>query len=273
MFSVHDEVRNTTHYYVWNESIAARGPYEIASSLYKHFIKNLPPNTQKIILFCDFIKISLMLKKFFDYSKLLQLHTIEQHFSVTGHSKNSCDRSHQILLSQLKPDTIFVPSDMINLIERANKTEPTFIVNEMKKEDFYSSEILESLVLDGKCSNDGKQIRWSNYQKIIYERQRPLSLDFFEYGGTSATTVSLQNTCTPEEFSATKLRYLYANTREIALSKNNDLQALLKYVTPAEECERVAKFYHGLNQDDSTKDFALDKQIESDEDDCSDENT
>lgn len=85
ILTVYDQLRDITYFYVWNETIAARGSNEIISCLYKHFVNHLPKDTQKIVLFSDpnntrNLKISLMLQKFFDYSKQDKLTVIEQHF-------------------------------------------------------------------------------------------------------------------------------------------------------------------------------------------------
>lgn len=42
--------------HVWNESIASHGTQEIASGLYQHFIKHIPKETRKIVLFSDITK-------------------------------------------------------------------------------------------------------------------------------------------------------------------------------------------------------------------------
>lgn len=73
--------------YVSNESVASRGSQEIASCLFKHFLKYIPADTQRIILNSDTcsgqnwnIKIALMLKKFFFVWKHAELTSIEQRF-------------------------------------------------------------------------------------------------------------------------------------------------------------------------------------------------
>lgn len=100
---IYDEVRKICYMYTWNESLAGRGSQEIASCLYKHFLTFIPAGTLRIELFSDAcagqnrnIKMSVMLKKFFEYSRL-ELVSIEQRFFVPGHSHNNCDRSFALI--------------------------------------------------------------------------------------------------------------------------------------------------------------------------------
>lgn len=142
---IYDEVRKIGYMYVWNEAIASRGSQEVASCLHKHFMKYIPKDTQKIILRSDAcsgqnrnIKMALMLKKFFCMWEQPELASIEQHFYVSGHSYNSCDRSFALIEKQKKiTENIYVPEHWMNVIRQAKKTEPKFVVVEMSKNDFF----------------------------------------------------------------------------------------------------------------------------------------
>lgn len=139
-----------------------------------------------------------------------------------------------------------------------------FDVTKMGSKDFFSSAALESLLVNRNCSSDGTKISWADFQKIIYEKHNPLSLHYLTYGATSTQTISLQPTCTPDDFLVEKLRYLYNDTRQIAMTKYNDLLALIKYI-PA----KYHDFYRELKHDEnnSTKDYALaDKPSDVEED-------
>lgn len=47
IFTVYDQKTNETYFYVWDETVASRGPNEIASCLYKHFLNHLPKDAKK----------------------------------------------------------------------------------------------------------------------------------------------------------------------------------------------------------------------------------
>lgn len=270
ILTIYDQVRDITYFYVWNETVASRGSNEIISCLYKHFMLHLPKDTQKVILFSDpnfgqtrNVKISLMLQKFFDYSKRDELKTIEQHFFSPSHCFSNCDRSFQMVQSNIKPDEIFVQENLIDAIKKAKKNEPKFTVVVMSKKNFFSTKNLEKLLLSAKETNNGKQIHWSDYQKIIYKRQIPFSMEVIEYGATSTKTITLRTNCTPAEFAKTYLCYSYMNALKISKCKYNDLQTLLKYIP--ESCQ---EYYRSItyDQNDSTEtDYALVDRESSDE--------
>lgn len=260
VFTVYDQKTDTTYFYVWNETIAPRGSNEIASCLYKHFNSHLPKDVKKIILFSDpnfgqrNITISMMLAKFFDYWKNGQLTTIEQHFFSPGHCFSGCDRSFQSVLSNIKPDQIFVQDDVINAIKDAKKNEPKFVVTAMTNRNFFSSKPLENLLLSTQKTADGNQINWSNYQKIIYNRQKPFLMDVVDYGATSTKSISLQKNPVAMPFSLTRVCFSFADTLAISQNKYDDLQSLLQYVP-----ESHHEYYRSLKRDsnNSIKDYAL----------------
>lgn len=272
---IYDEVRKIAYMCVWNESIASRGAQEIASCLHKFFMKFVPKDTQKIILRSDAcsgqnrnIKMALMLKYFFSMWNRTELCSIEQHFYVSGHSYNSCDRSFGLIEKQKQiTENIYIPEHWINVIEQSKKNVPKFVVIQMSKHDFFSSKPLEELITNRKKSKMGEKINWLNVQKIIYEKFSPFMLDFVNYGAEVPITISLQKKGATENFTQINLPLLYPQFREIAYLKYKDLQKLLQYI-PA----KFHKFYQSLKHDnsDSINDFALadresDSEHESDE--------
>lgn len=264
--------------YVWPESMASRGSQEVASCLLKHFMNFVPKDTQKIVLRSDAcggqnrnIKMSLMLKFFLcSMWNHADLTSIEQHFYVSGHSYNSCDRSFALIEKQKQiTESIYLPEHWINVIKQAKKTDPRFVVIEMKKNDFHSSKPLEEQITNRKKTTSGEKINWLNVQKITYERYSPFMLDFVNYSSDCTITISLQKKCTPSDFAMIKLPILYPRSRKIAYLKYKDLQKLMKYIP-----ERLRHFYESLEHDqsDSIKDFALADRQSSDENDSAEEN-
>lgn len=258
IFSIHDEVRNATHNYIWDETIATREAQDMASCLYKHLLK-IPKDTQKIILFwkrqygqTEHMKIALMMKKFFDYWKHPELSTIEQHFFLPQHSFNSCSRSFQIIQKELKLDAVFVPGDVVSVINRMNKKTLSFLATEMSTKDFFSTKLLEKLLTDDEKAAFENKINWENCQKIIYKRGQPFLFEVFEFNASEGIPFELY--CIPTSFSATHLIYSYDGPRLVSKSKYNDLQQLSKHIP-----EKDHEFYRILkhDNDDSTKDFSL----------------
>lgn len=259
---IFDEIRRMGYFYVWNESIASHGTQEIASCLYKHFINHIPLETRKIVLFSDIhhgqnrnMKMSLMLNQYLALSKEnVELESIEQHFFVRGHGKNSCSRSFKKAELNLKPDKIFVADDLIKAFQKTK-----FNVVEMEANDFFSCNSLEELIVDYKKT---QKVQWSDFHRFIYERNDGISFKAVRYDSDEEHTISTPITCTPEVYSMTKLKYLCPKGCPISKSKYDDLQILLENI-PTE----YHNFYQTLNHfsDDSINDFGLVSRISSDE--------
>lgn len=268
ILTVHDELRNISYFYVWDESVAFRGSNEISSCLYRHFLNHLPKDVQKVILFSDLsygqtrnIRISLMPKKFFDYSNRSELSTIEQHFFTPEHCFNSCDRSFQTVKSNIKLDNIFVPQNAIEVIIAAKKSDPKFNVMVMESRNFFSSAPIEKLLLSTTNASDGQKIRWSDYQKIIFDKEKPFSMNVVQYGETSSKTIEFHSKHSQQQFHVTKLCYISISIG-ISTSKYEDLQALLKHVP-----EQYHEFYRSLkhSENGSSNDYVLSMRQSSDE--------
>lgn len=164
---------------------------------------------------------------------------------------------------------MFVPIDVIGAIKDAKKSEPKFVATPMPSRSFYSSKPLENLLVSTQKTVDGNRIKWSSYQKLIFKRHQPFSMDVTEYGAISNRTISFQAKNPVSTFSTTGLTYLNTDKHAISQPKYDDLQSLLKYV-PAEQHE----FYRSLKHDSDTlaKDYALaDRQSSDDDDESSDE--
>lgn len=269
---VYDKVKGIGYMYVWNESVASRGSQEIASCLYKHLFKYVPKDTRKIILLSDScggqnrnIKMSMMLKNFLSIWQHPELKSIQQHFYVSGHSYNSCDSSFSTIEKQKRStQDIFSVEHWINVIRQAKKKEPKFVVTQMTKTDFFSSESLEKLIVNRKKTISGEKINWFRFQKIIYERENQFLLKSVDYGnGDAVQTISLAKRGSNNVLRK-KLNYLYPDGRPISKKKYDDLQQLSKNIP-----EQYRSFYRLLRYVDnsSIKDHGLAPFHSSDEED------
>lgn len=236
---VYDEVRGIAYMYVWPESVASRGPEEIASCLYQNFLETIPADTEKIILYSDScsgqnknIKMTLMLKYYLDSWPHDSLKKIEQRFYVVGHSYNSCDRSFALIERQKKvTENVFVPEHWITLIERAKKKDPKFVVKEMHVGSFLSSTPLRPLIINRKQSTGGRKMSWLNFQTIIYDRRDPFMLRVKEYDSRFSPVfqISLRKS-NISNFSGITLPVLLPNGRKICKKKFDDLKELSMYI-------------------------------------------
>ncbi|XP_031634305.1 uncharacterized protein LOC116347732 [Contarinia nasturtii] len=275
---IFDEVRNKGYMYVWNESIALNGSQEIGSCLRKHLRNNLPANTKDVILYSNShfgqtrnIKISLMIKHLFEnFLKPSGVRSIEQRFFINGHSYNSCDRCFDnIEKAKKKTKTILVPDQWCDVISKAKKIEPSYVVVQMKREDFFSSEQLEKLLANSKVSSNGKKISWSKFQSITYDYATdPFRLVVKKYHTKKSQPISilLQKRNKSDTFPKNDLKCLYDERRTISQEKYNDLMALMQYLPKNKECQQ---FYESLEytSENAIKDCALAHRQSSDDED------
>lgn len=254
---IYDEKRRIGYMYAWPETIASRGAQEIGACLCRHFREKLPPSTRKLILYSDSCygqnrnqKLALILKKFLDewtHSNLV----IEQRYFIVGHSYNSCDRCFGLISTQSKiTENIFIPQHWIQTIRQAKKSDPLFVVNEMKKEDFLSSVPLEKMIVNRKKSTSGNRISWNNFQTIIYDKKSPFILKFREFSRNEAPVieVSWKKRGITRNFAEADLPLLYPHGRAIDKKKYDDLIQSLNYVP-----ENYHDFFKTLKYDTNDK--------------------
>lgn len=149
------------------------------------------------------------------------------------------------------------------LYDKQKKTEPKFIVVEMSKQDFFSSQSLEESIINRKITISGDKINWFRFQKIIYDRENPLLLKVVEYGfNNDVLSISLQKRSAQKVFQQKNLNLLFPKGRFISKAKYDDLKKLIEKI-PAE----FHTFYRSLKYDDSSNDYGLALRVSSDESD------
>lgn len=116
------------------------------------------------------------------------------------------------------------------------KKTPTFVVKEMKKEDFLSTKILESSIQNRKKTVCGYGFSWLNIRWLRFERDSPLSfkfkeslnedLAFYEVNlSKSSRGRPIQSLNIPQE-------PLYPQRRIVTDSKKQHMMDLLPYIPP-----------------------------------------
>lgn len=149
-FGVHNLANNNVIVYVWDESIASRGPHEVGSCIL-HYVKNYV-TSQKLIMYSDQcggqnrkIKMAVLCK----YIVAIPSLTVNeiQTFLVSGHSFLPCDQDFGLVEKQKKfHSEIHVPHDWKLVITSARKKNTLQIVNK-EKLIFFSTKSLEKFIL------------------------------------------------------------------------------------------------------------------------------
>lgn len=253
--------------YVWNESIASRGPQEITSCLLYHIKQYVPPECENLVLYSDScgaqnrnIKTSVMLSHLLEKNEHLK--EITQHFYRTGHSYNVCDRKFAIIEKKRRiASDVYVPSQWSELIQNAKETMPKFTVVEMKKEHFFDcSVLLSKYCTNRKKTVDKSAVNWLTMRKIEYQKKQPMLLHFETYldvlkkydenveftPNLLKTLCVAKRTFSSDEFIKTELPILYPNGREISTEKLKDLLELLAYIP-----QQFHKFYIDLGHSET----------------------
>lgn len=256
---IYNELRQKAYMYVWDETIADRGQEQIASCLLKHIFTIVPKTTKKVILYSKSsslyrnMKMSLMLKKVGDYQKEGNLETIEQRFFFNGHDSNDCNRCFDAIDKQRKSTLInknlFTPSDWVQLISMAKRSEPQFNVINMTASDFFSVAKLMNFLIDDKHSATGQEIYWPNISAITCTVSEPLNFCVRYFNKESA--VYLLSAQDVNEFRSTGLIYGSKNENAITKIKYDNLQTNLNCIpTEHHEYFKSIKFIDSpLDQD------------------------
>lgn len=241
---IFDEVRKISYIYAWPETVASKGTAEIASCILRHLRATLSPNTKHLILYCDphhgqnrNLKLCLMLQQFLHTWNHPELKSIKQIFFVPGHGYNDCDSCFERVLRGKSSKNVFLPS---HLIDNINQPERKVYATAMRKEDFLSTQPLESLLASKKVESDGQKLKWSSCLSITYNRDKPFVLSF-DYGNNGNVDVLLKTQNVIRELSEINLTQLYPNGRLISKLKYNDLQEIVTLV-PTE----FQNFYQSL---------------------------
>lgn len=268
---IYDEKQKRAFMYVWDETIAERGPEQIASCLFRHIYNEIPKTASNIIIYSKSsslyrnMKISLMLKKICDYRNNSTLVSIEQKFFIKGHDSNDCNKCFEAIDKQIKnyqskEKYLYTPNDWMDLISSAKQSEPRFTLINMTTNDFYSVAHLMKFVISEKHSSSGEEILWPKISNITYTLNEPFKLSVC-YADKEATVHLLSNQDN-DEFRKTKLIYSNKGGNAISKAKFDKLQKYLEYIPIAEqEYFKSIKF----KESDSDQDFVL-ASYSSDED-------
>lgn len=247
---VFDELRGKSFMYIWDESIAERGPEQIASCLFRYIVNIVPKNTKKLILYSKAnslnrnLKVTLLLCQVFGFLQSSALEVIEQRFFVPGHDSNSCNRCFDKINTNRKTvNEIFFPDDWGKIIA-TSETKSPFNITKMTKTEFYSTNWLVPFIRKDNNPINAEDWNWSNIISITVNKNSNQSIDTNNSDGTSSKYTIMQNA---------QMFYSYADSNQISKLKYDGLQKILKHI-PLEYHE----FYTSLKYNENiTKDFAL----------------
>ncbi|CAH1993091.1 unnamed protein product [Acanthoscelides obtectus] len=224
---IHNLATKESFMYIWNESIASRGPQEIGSCLL-HFIKN-QVKTKKLLMYSDQcggqnrnIKMALLCNYIVSSHDLI-VEEINHKFLVSGHSYLPCDQDFGLIEKQKKYfKDIYVPDSWETVVKAARKKVP-FKVVQMTVTDFYSTVNLEKNITNRKISENKLKVEWMKIQWLLFKKSDPLKI-YFKYSNQDfapfdSVDVSKRNSSN----SFKELNLLYPKGRKVDIKKKKDL--------------------------------------------------
>lgn len=265
---IYDEGKGIGFMYVWHEAMASRGAQEIGSCLLHHLKENVTDDTKRVILYSDScsgqnrnIKITLLLKHVLE-NNLKNVKIIDQKYFVPGHSFNSCDRSFATIEKEKKmTGNIYSPDEWIKVIQTSKKKDPKFVVYCMEQTDFFSSRVLEKLIINRKKTTDKKKINWFKIRMIQNFKGESQTLNILQDGGEPSIVSIAKSGVDADRFATSNLPLLFKNGKAISKQKFDDLIFLTQKFVP----DKYHDFYKNLKYGLETEDDGLASCSENDD--------
>lgn len=172
-----------SYFFIWKEGITGRGAQEVGSCLQTMIENYVSPDTEEIILWSDScggqnrnIKIVLFLKTLFEGGNSLA--PIYFKYLVPGHSYLPNDSNFRKIETAIKRQIrIYTLGEFKDIVAGCSKN-PKFIVNEMTKQNFFSTEELEKGITNRKKDVRREKVSWLNARVIKIEKEKPFSIFF-----------------------------------------------------------------------------------------------
>lgn len=243
-FGIHNMGNNDAYMFLWDESVASRGPQEIGSCIL-YFLKRFV-TTEHLIMYSDQcggqnrnIKLSVLCQ-YIVSSPEYTVKKIDHKFLVSGHSYLPCDQDFGLIEKQKKCfPNIFIPKDWNNVILAARKKNPFKIIC-MDKNDFFSTNNLEKNITHRKIDIDKSKVEWLKIQWLRFFSEMPFKI-FFKYSNNEIVQFNELDLQKRTSTLIGNLDLLYPNGNSINPLKKKDLVSLLDYVPPI-----YHEFYNSL---------------------------
>ncbi|XP_050497716.1 uncharacterized protein LOC126878867 [Diabrotica virgifera virgifera] len=248
LLGIHDMTTDEVITYLWNESIASRGPDEIASCLI-HFFKYHAGDKSHIIMYsdqCGGQNKNIKLTAIMDYvvnSNEFHVKKIDHKFLIPGHTYLPCDQDFGLIEKAKKYyKKIYLPADWSEVVKNACKKRP-FIVNMMSSKMFFSSKQLLKQITNRKKTQDGEKVVWRTMVHIQIKKDSNLKIlyktSFNENSQFHEVDLKKRG---PLNLYSSPLSLLYPNGRTVDQKKIKDIEDLMVFIPPIAQ-----EFYKNLN--------------------------
>lgn len=171
-FCIHVGSSKKSYFYVYDETVGAKGQNEVASLIF-HFLNNyLRPEVTEIHIFSDNCasqnKNYTLVQFLFSLIQTDKYKVICHRYPEPGHSFLPCDRSFGLIeMEKRKHDKIYLPRDYINIIRGSSKNFEVIPVTQ----DFFLNfkDHLQRFFLKNPSKKNNK-FTISKYRILLYEK-------------------------------------------------------------------------------------------------------
>jgi hypothetical protein len=182
-FTTYDLATRCVQCFVWNETEAKRGSYEISTCIYMYnknagkmneiiYYSDSCTGQQRILQFCIMCLYCVT---------NLPINTITHNYFERGHSQMEGDSVHATIENATKRMEIYSPDDWVSAIKTAKQTQPKYDVIEIKHPmilDF--KECVSSVVSNRRKDKNGETVFWNKIHSFQYRKACP-DIIFFKY--------------------------------------------------------------------------------------------
>ena len=235
-FGIHSLTSNKAAMYVWDETVASRGPEEIGSCIVAYCHKKADDGVRFITAYSDSCggqnrnhKLVLI---WMHICMTTFIEKIDHKFLVSGHSFLPNDADFGVIERTTKKSALYVPDQWYNAIRSCKRSNP-FEVVEMKQEAFVSVASLLKHAVIRKKSTDGSKLEWLKIQWIQIRQQEPMKM-YYKYTCQDDVPFSCIDFARRDRPVApgNHLLPLYNRPRNLSVEKAADIQKLMKFVPP-----------------------------------------
>lgn len=254
---IHNLATDEVHMYLWDESIASRGPDEIGSCLL-HYVEHYV-RSKKLIMYSDQcggqnrnIKLALICN-YIVSSPGFTVNQIDHKFLVSGHTFLPCDQDFGLIEKKKKlHKNIFLPQDWTAVIKDARKKKPFNIVA-MTSNDFFSTNTLKTQITNRHWTTEHEKVEWLKMQWLQFKIEHPFKI-YFKYSNNELVHFMVVDIAKRKPAQLNRpLELLYPNSHQIDAKKKKDLLELCNYIPPI-----FHNFYEGLKTTENpSEDFII----------------
>lgn len=230
-FNVHNLGTEGVHLYFYDETEARKGADEFCAMLYDYFVNVLPPEVEKVELFCDSCpgqNKNWSMIKFLHHMvvKEKRFSNIKISFPVRGHSYLECDRDMALVNQKAKVE---VPDDWKLVYTSARRNPSPYHVVTMTGTAFLNIASHIKSHYKTACPVQTRPLK-----EVTFSKAHPQLIQYRDsWNGPFLSSHIIKQTGQKQRAVQTGLASLYRERLPIKKAKFDDLQKLKRFCSPS----------------------------------------